>query len=127
MNNMGQDFFLQYGTGYVYNSLIRAHKMNTGGSATYYNSILDTSLYTAEGNKSSTPVTFAEQIGTFANGVFPVKSGSEAATSGMSSTELAALGATVKAAMPLFDESKLTVDQKGNPRTGNVMGAYVGE
>ena len=127
MNNMGQDFFLQYGTGYVYNSLIRAHKMNTGGSATYYNSILDTSLYTAEGNKSSTPVTFAEQIGTFANGVFPVKSESAAATSGMSATELAALGATVKAAMPLFDESKLTVDQKGNDRTGNVMGAFVGQ
>ena len=127
MNNMGQDFFLQYGTGYVYNSLIRAHKMNTGGSATYYNSILGTSLYTAEGNKSSTPVTFAEQIGTFADGVFPVKSESAAATSGMSATELAVLGATVKAAMPLFDESKLTVDQKGNARTGNVMGAYVGQ
>ena len=45
----------------------------------------------------------------------------------MSATELAALGATVKAAMPLFDESKLTVDQKGDARTGNVMGAYVGE
>lgn len=130
MNNMGQDFFLQYGTGYVYNSLIRAHKMNTGGSATYYNSILDTSLYTAEGNKSSTPVTFAEQIGTFANGVFPVKSESAAATSGMSSTDLAALGAEGSAlmtAMPLFETKYLTVDQKGNTRTGNVMGAYVGK
>lgn len=130
MNNKGQDFFLQYGTGYVYNSLILADKMNTGGSATYYNSILGNSLYTADGSKSETSVTFANQIGQFNDGVFPVKAGSVAATDGMSSSELAALGEASSAlmtAMPLFETKYLTVDQKGNERTGSIMGAYVGQ
>ena len=130
MNNMGKDLFLQYGTSYVYNSLILGEQLNTGGSATHYNSILGNSLYTAEGTKSETSVTFADQIGDFKDGVFPVVSGSAAETNGMSSTELAALGAEGSAlmtAMPLFETKYLTVDQKGNDRTGNVMGAFVGE
>jgi hypothetical protein len=46
---------------------------------------------------------------------------------GMSSTDLAALAEEIKAVMPDFDATKLTVDQKGNPREGKtVMGAYVG-
>ena len=118
----------QSSTSYCYNSII-LNETVPGGTVVkeFYGSVVGTILYNTDGTKSSTAVTFADQIGTFADGVFPVKSGSAAATSGMSATELAALGATVKAAMPLFDESKLTVDQKGNARTGNVMGAYVGE
>ena len=132
MNNTnGQDFFLQQGTGYVYNSLILGTKMNTGGSAVYKNSITATSLWTAEGSKSETTVVFADQIGTFADGVFPVVSGSAAATNGMSSIDLAALGAEGSAlmtAMPLFETKYLTVDQKGHSREGKtVMGAYVGQ
>ena len=119
----------QASTYYCYNSVLLNETNAGAGTVTkeFHGTILDTALYNTDGTKSSTAVTFADQIGTFADGVFPVKSGSAAATSGMSATELAALGATVKAAMPLFDESKLTVDQKGSARTGNVMGAYVGE
>ena len=130
MNNKGKDLFLQYGTSYVYNSLILGEQLNTGGSATHYNSILGNLLYTADGSKSETSVTFADQIGQFNNGVFPVKAGSVAATDGMSSSELAALGeagSALMTAMPLFETKYLTVDQKGNERTGSIMGAYVGQ
>ena len=61
--------------------------------------------------------------------MFPAKGA--AATNGMSSTDLAALGAEGSAlmtAMPLFETKYLTVDQKGNSREGKtVMGAYVGQ
>ena len=51
-----------------------------------------------------------------------------ALTAGMSSTDLAALGETIKTAMPLFETKYLTVDQKGNSREGKtVMGAFVGQ
>ena len=65
-------------------------------------------------------------FGTFTNGVVPV--GGAALTYGMSSTALAALAADIKAVMPEFDATKLTVDQKGKSREGKtIMGAYVGE
>lgn len=129
LNRTQHSIVNQASTYYCYNSIMLNEAQAGNGTITrdFYTSILGNSLYTAEGTKSETSVTFADQIGDFKDGVFPVKAGSAAATSGMSATELAALGATVKAAMPLFDESKLTVDQKGNVRTGNVMGAYVGE
>jgi hypothetical protein len=63
-------------------------------------------------------------VGSYADGVFSVSG--VALTGGMSSEELSALGSDIKAAMPLFDESKLLVDQNGNSRVGkNVMGASV--
>jgi hypothetical protein len=63
-------------------------------------------------------------VGSFADGVFSVRG--VALTGGMSSDELSALGSDIKAAMPLFDESKLLVDQNGNSRVGKtVMGASV--
>jgi hypothetical protein len=63
-------------------------------------------------------------VGSFADGVFSVSGA--ALTGGMSSDELSALGSDIKAAMPLFDESKLLVDQNGNSRVGKtVMGASV--
>ena len=68
-------------------------------------------------------------VGAFADGVYSVTGA--ALTSGMSSTDLAALGAEGSAlmtAMPLFETKYLTVDQKGNSREGKkVMGAYVGQ
>lgn len=70
---------------------------------------------------------FTENLfGTFTNGVVPV--GGAALTYGMTSTALSALATDIKAVMPLFDATKLTVDQKGNSREGKtIMGAYVGE
>ena len=129
--NSNKAFQNQNSNGYVYNSILNGY--GTGGSpvTSFYNTIKTTELWTATGTKSETPVTFADQIGAFANGVFPVTASSAAATNGMSSQDLAALGAEGSAlltAMPLFDASKLTVDQKGNSREGKtIMGAYVGE
>lgn len=128
LNNVSQEYYLQYGQGCVYNSIILGNKYNNGGSSTYNASIVGNSLYTVDGTKSETAVTFAAQIGAFANGVFPVTAESVAATSGMTSAELSALATDITAAMPLFDATKLTVDQKGNSRAGKtIMGAYVGE
>ena len=68
-------------------------------------------------------------VGAFADGVYSVTGA--AATNGMSSSDLAALGAEGSAlmtAMPLFETKYLTVDQKGNSREGKtVMGAFVGQ
>lgn len=81
-------------------------------------------------NELSTQVTdFTDLFGTYSDGI--VELGGAALTYGMSSTNLADLGAEgspLLTAMPLFDVSKLTVDQKGNSREGKtIMGAYVGE
>lgn len=117
---------------YCYNSII-LNETVPGGTVIkkFYNTVVGTALYTADGITSETTVTFAEQIGAFTNGVFPVAASSAAATNGMSSEDLATLGAEgspLMTAMPLFDVTKLTVDQKGNSREGKtVMGAYVGE
>ena len=117
---------------YCYNSII-LNETVPGGTVIkkFYNTVVGTALYTADGITSETTVTFEEQIGAFANGVFPVTASSAAATNGMSSTALAALGAEESAlmtAMPLFETKYLTVDQKGNSREGKtIMGAYVGE
>ena len=117
---------------YCYNSII-LNETVPGGTVIkeFYNTVVGTALYTADGKTSETTVTFAEQIGAFENGVFPVTALSAAATNGMSSEDLADLGAEgspLMTAMPLFDVTKLTVDQKGNSRVGKtVMGAYVGE
>ena len=70
----------------------------------------------------------ASVVGTFnaTKGVYPVAG--VALTNGMSSTELSALAADITAEMPLFDATKLKVDQKGNSREDKtIMGAYVGE
>lgn len=122
----------QSSTSYCYNSII-LNETVPGGTVVkeFYNSVVGTALYTADGIKSETTVTFADQIGAFADGVFPVTASSVAATEGMASTDLEALGAEGSAlltAMPLFETKYLTVDQKGNSRVGKtIMGAYVGE
>ena len=119
----------QNSTAYIYNCITNGYGYGGTHVTNYYNSIKSTELYQADGTKAAEAVVFADQIGAFANGVFPAMGA--AATSGMSSTDLAALGAEGSAlmtAMPLFDATKLTVDQKGNSRVGKtIMGAYVGQ
>lgn len=119
----------QNSTAYIYNSITSGYGSGGTHVTKYYNSIKGTELWQADGTKAAEAVVFADQIGAFANGVFPAMGA--AATSGMSSTDLAALGAEGSAlmtAMPLFDATKLTVDQKGNSRVGKtIMGAYVGQ
>ena len=119
----------QNATAYIYNCITNGYGSGGTHVTNYYNSIKSTELYQTDGTKAADAVVFAEQIGAFADGVFPAMGA--AATSGMSSTDLAALGAEGSAlmtAMPLFDATKLTVDQKGNSRAGKtVMGAYVGQ
>ena len=101
----------------------------TGGTYTtaYISSIYDKKMYSA--TSESTSLGTDDILGDFADGVFPATGA--AATNGMSSTDLAALGAEGSAlmtAMPLFDATKLTVDQKGYSRVGKtIMGAYVGQ
>lgn len=131
-------------TAYLYNSILNdptSYNANQpAGSTTFNKCILYNTDYIniKEGALSGTTAvsTLTDKttltttvVGSFANGVFPVTGA--ALTDGMSSTDLAALGAEGSAlltAMPLFDASKLTVDQKGNSREGKtIMGAYVGE
>ena len=119
----------QNSTAYIYNSITNGYGNGGTHVTKYYNSIKATELWQADGTKAADAVVFADQIGAFADGVFPAMGA--AASSGMSSTDLAALGAAdsdLMTAMPLFDATKLTVDQKGNSRAGKtVMGAYVGQ
>ena len=119
----------QNSTAYIYNSITNGYGSGGTHVTKYYNSIKGTELWQADGTKAAEAVVFADQIGAFADGVFPANGA--AATNGMSSEALAALGAEGSAlmtAMPLFDASKLTVDQKGKSRAGKtIMGAYVGE
>ena len=118
---------------YCYNSILSSETTagNDPTTKIFHGTIVGTSLYNIDGTKSETDVIFADQIGAFANGVFPVTASSAAATDGMSSQDLAALGtegSALMTAMPLFETKYLTVDQKGNSREGkNIMGAYVGE
>ena len=127
--NTLKTFHNQNSTAYIYNCITNGY--GTGGSpvTNYYSSIKGAELWQANGTKAADAVVFADQIGAFTDGVFPAKGA--ALASGMSSTDLAALGAEGSAlmtAMPLFETKYLTVDQKGKSREGkHVMGAYVGE
>ena len=124
--NTLKTFHNQNSTAYIYNCITNGYGNGGTHVTKYFNSIKSTELYQADGTKAADAVVFADQIGAFADGVFPAMGA--AASSGMSSTDLAALGADIKAVMPEFDATKLTVDQKGNSREGKtIMGAYVGE
>ena len=109
----------------------------TGGTSFWNTIVFNTSYYNIAsgelpGKNALTTLTDiktldATVVGDFDNGVYSVTGA--ALTDGMSSTDLAPLGAEGSAlmtAMPDFDATKLIVDQKGNPRDGKVMGAYVG-
>lgn len=124
--NTLKTFHNQNSTAYIYNCITNGYGNGGTHVTKYFNSIKSTELYQADGTKAAEAVVFADQIGAFADGVFPAMGA--AASSGMSSTDLAALAADIKAVMPEFDATKLTVDQKGNSREGKtIMGAYVGE
>ena len=143
-NNNKNSFYNQSSRAYVYNTVMNdassyiANQSN--GGTNFLNTIVfNTSYYNVASGEllgknaltTLTDITTLDGtvVGAFADGVYSVTGA--ALTSGMSSTDLAALGAEGSAlmtAMPLFDATKLTVDQKGNSRAGKtIMGAYVGQ
>ena len=66
-----------------------------------------------------------KMLGKPADGVVPlIGSGNPALTNGMTADQLKAIKCGRK---PEIDETEVAKDQKGNPRTGKVMGAYVGK
>ena len=122
----------------VYNSIVLGSKTNTPQNLSINHSIWGTgsqvNIYGAStlqtnGNytntATSTDVEFS--LGTYSNGVYPLNSAYESLYSqGMSVTDIKAKALT-------FDNITLTPeqidllaeDQKGNPRNGTIMGAYV--
>lgn len=111
----------------IYNSVVNTYTENAGNgtlASNYHNCIVANKLYKGT-DITETQITFGE----LNNGIYQLSGATLA--DGMSSEDLAALGAKespLMTAMPLFDVSKLTVDQKGNSREGKtIMGAYVGE
>ena len=66
-----------------------------------------------------------KMLGKASNGVVPlIGSGNPALTNGMTADQLKSIKSGRE---PEIDEKEVVKDQKGNPRTGKVMGAYVGE
>ena len=64
-------------------------------------------------------------LGKASNGVIPlVGEGNPALTNGMTAGQLKSIKSGRE---PEIDETEVVKDQKGNPRTGRVMGAYVGK
>jgi hypothetical protein len=119
----------------VYNSIVLGNKTNntqnlsinhsiwgTGGQVNIYGA----STLQSNGNYTNTAtsqnITFS--LGTYSNGVYPLNSGESLYTQGMSAADIQALTFDN---ITLTDEQKalLAKDQKGNDRTGNIMGAYV--
>ncbi len=66
-----------------------------------------------------------KMLGKASNGVVPlIGAGNPALTNGMTADQLKAIKSGRE---PEIDETEVVKDQKGNPRTGRVMGAYVGK
>ena len=66
-----------------------------------------------------------KMLGKVSNGVIPlVGEGNPALTNGMTADQLKSIKSGRE---PEIDETEVVKDQKGNPRTGRVMGAYVGK
>ena len=66
-----------------------------------------------------------KMLGKASNGVVPlIGSGNPALTNGMTADQLKSIKSGRE---PEIDETEVVKDQKGNSRTGKVMGAYVGE
>ena len=66
-----------------------------------------------------------KMLGKASNGVIPlIGEGNPALTNGMTADQLKAIKSGRE---PEIDETEVVKDQKGNPRTGKVMGAYVGK
>lgn len=143
-DNNKNSFYNQSSRAYIYNTVMNdansfIANQKTGGTSFWNTVVYNTSYYNITsgelpGKDALTTLTDIATlegtvVGNFADGVYSVTG--TALTSGMSSTDLAALGAEGSAlmtAMPLFETKYLTVDQKGNSREGKqVMGAYVGQ
>ncbi len=143
-DNNKNSFYNQSSRAYIYNTVMNdansfIANQKTGGTSFWNTVVYNTSYYNITsgelpGKDALTTLTDIATlegtvVGNFADGVYSVTG--TALTSGMSSTDLAALGAESSAlmtAMPLFETKYLTVDQKGNSREGKtVMGAYVGQ
>ncbi len=122
----------------IYNSIISGNT-NTGGNTnvdihvktgvtptiTYKNVVVGDKVYGADGAVVEDKTFNAEELGAYAEGVYPVATTSVAYTDGMSASDLFTLGSGINA--DLYTEAIMSADQKGNARTGNVMGAYVGQ
>lgn len=66
-----------------------------------------------------------KMLGKASNGVIPlIGAGNPALTNGMTADQLKSIKSGRE---PEIDETEVVKDQKGNPRTGKVMGAYVGK
>ena len=66
-----------------------------------------------------------KMLGKASNGVIPlIGAGNPALTNGMTADQLKSIKSGRE---PEIDETEVVKDQKGNPRTGRVMGAYVGK
>lgn len=143
-NNNKNSFYNQSSRAYIYNTVMNdanSFIANQSNGGTNFRNVIvfNTSYYniasgelpgkTALTTLTDKTILDGTVVGAFADGVYSVTGA--ALTSGMSSSDLAALGAEGSAlmtAMPLFETKYLTVDQKGNSREGKtVMGAYVGE
>lgn len=103
------------GKAYIYNSIIAGNTANDMANA-------DTKAI--EKSEKSILSGDASMLGAYNAGVYPVVSGS-AQTSGMTVDELKAINTNISI-FPLIPED-VEIDQKGNKRSGTMMGAYVGK
>lgn len=138
-NAGGLEYTFGQATVNVYNSIISGNKavkdaQDLAGTVSYNTStvaasamkcnIIGDSLYPAtepEAGKTFNPGTM---FGELNGGVFPLAgTGNPALTDGMTAGELKALTTNISVD---FNAEDLVRDQKGNPRTGRIAGAYVG-
>lgn len=130
-----------YGDGAVLNLISSTVTGNTGstnavvwaeskGKAHIFNSVIagnsDPSNVEAQGYESVTKSLIgggASMFGAYNAGVYPLTSGL-GLTGGMTVDELKAINTNIST-LPIIPED-VEVDQKGNKRTGTMMGAYVG-
>ena len=103
------------GKAYIYNSIIAGNTANDMANA---------DSKALELSEKSIVSGAASMLGAYDAGVYPVLSGT-AQTGGMTVDELKGINTNISV-LPLIPED-VEVDQKGNKRTGTVMGAYVGK
>lgn len=129
-NENTADFNRNFNNGKFYNSILASAALSAGDNlkkAQYYSIFGDTRY--GEGGTTTAIETetglAAACLGTYSDGVYPLNSAKSASYSaGMSSDDIKKLTFTD---ITLTDEQKalLAKDQKGNDRTGTIMGAYV--
>ena len=124
----------------VYNSIVSGNKGGRDGIwavTTQMNELIDQRTETVSYSINAEKVFGADDVmsgllfdpekmlGKASNGVVPlIGSGNPALTNGMTADQLKSIKSGRE---PEIDETEVVKDQKGNPRTGKVMGAYVGE